>query len=115
MDKQSKLEYNFLKKVTIVTAKDLWDKGDLETLYRDFEFFLARSNINEISILRKGEVMLGGYCNTEDNDYNKCKDMIYRIINDNELLPPIMIAMIGALLKIYLSEKQNYNDIKEEK
>ena len=111
LDKQGKLEYNFLKRVTITNiTKDTWDKEDLQYLYREFQFFLVKSNIDELSILRKGEFLLGQYCNIEDYNYNTCKDMIFKILNTNELAIPIQIAIIGALLKLYLEN----NNIKED-
>jgi len=112
MDKQGKLEYQFLKRVTIaVMVKDIWDKETLDQLYREFQFFLVKSNIEEISILRKGELLLGQYCNITDYSYNVCKDTIYKILNTDELAIPVQIAIIGAILKLYL---EYYNDIKEE-
>ncbi len=111
MDKQGKLEYNFLKRVTITNmVKDTWDKNDLDNLYKEFKFFLAKSNINELGILRKGEVLLGQYCNITDYNYNTCKNMIYQILNTDELAIPIQIAIIGALLKLYIEN----NNIKED-
>lgn len=108
MDKQGKLEYKFLSRVVIQTiTKDKWDISDLEYLYKEFNFFIAKSNIDEISILRKGEVLLGQYCDLKDYSYNICKDMIYKIINSDELAIPIQIAVIGAILKISL-EKNKY-------
>lgn len=112
MDKQGKLEYRFLKRVTVtVIVEDTWNKEIIQRLYREFQFFVAKSNIDEISILRKGEVMLGQYCNITDYSYETCHDMIYKIINTDELAIPIQIAIIGAILKLYL---EKYNDIKEE-
>lgn len=112
MDKQGKLEYNFLKRITVaVIVEDTWDKEIIQRLYREFQFFIAKSNIEEISILRKGEVMLGQYCNITDYSYKTCQDMIYKIINSFELAIPIQIAIIGAILKLYL---ENNNYIKEE-
>ena len=111
LDKQGKLEYNFLKRVTITNiTKDTWDKDDLQYLYKEFQFFLVKSNIDELSILRKGEVLLGQYCNIEDSNYNTCKNMIFNILNTNELAIPIQIAIIGALLKLYIEN----NNIKED-
>lgn len=111
LDKQGKLEYNFLKRVTITNiTKDTWDKDDLQYLYKEFQFFLVKSNIDELSILRKGEVLLGQYCNIEDYNYNVCKNMIFNILNTNELAIPIQIAIIGALLKLYIEN----NNIKED-
>lgn len=111
LDKQGKLEYNFLKRVTITNiTKDTWDKDDLQYLYKEFQFFLVKSNIDELSILRKGEVLLGQYCNIEDYNYNACKNMIFNILNTNELAIPIQIAIIGALLKLYIEN----NNIKED-
>ena len=108
MDKQGKLEYMFLKRVTVtVIVEDEWDKSTIENLYREFQFFLAKSNINELSILRKGEVMLGQYCNITDYSYKTCQNMIYTIINTNELAIPIQIAIIGAILKLYLENNNN--------
>lgn len=109
MDKQGKLEYNFLKRVVIMNStKDKWNLEDIEYLYKEFQFFLTKSNIEEISILRKGEVFLGKYCDIEECSYISCKDMIFKIINSDELAIPIQIAIIGALLKLCI-EKDNVN------
>lgn len=114
MDKQGKLEYKFLSRVTIQNmTKDAWNISDLEFLYKEFQFFIAKSNIEEISILRKGEVLLGQYCDLNNYSIDNCKDMIYKIINSDELAIPIQIAIIGAILKISIEKlnmKENNND-----
>lgn len=114
MDKQGKLEYKFLSRVVIQSmTKDTWDISDLKFLYKEFQFFIAKSNIEEISILRKGEVLLGQYCDLTSYSFNNCKDMLYKIVNSDELAIPIQIAIIGAILKISIEKlnmKENNND-----
>ena len=112
MDAQGKLEYKFLKRVTVsVIVEDTWDEDIIKRLYREFQFFVAKSNIDEIGILRKGEVMLGEYCNIDDFSFKRCQDLIYKIINTDELAIPIQIAIIGAILKLYI---EHYNKNIEE-
>ena len=112
MDAQGKLEYKFLKRVTVsVIVEDTWDEDTLKRLYREFQFFTAKSNVDEINILRKGEVMLGQYCNIDDYSFETCHDMIYKIINSDELAIPVQIAIIGAILKLFI---EYYNKNEEE-
>lgn len=116
MNKQKKQELKFLKYVIKKLELKTWDKSDLVDIYNEFLNFCKILNLDEINLLRKGEVSLGKYCNLDYKNIDEVKTRIYIIFNNIEELDiPICIVLIAAITKLSISEfegKKNFNDIK---
>lgn len=109
MDKIRRQEIKFITYITTKLDKEVWTKEDLQDIYKRFKIFTQNLNLDEIDLLRKGEVFLGNYIYNITN----LKDTIYTILEaaTNDLNISVSITMIAALIKLSL---EKLNDEKEE-
>lgn len=109
MDKIRRQEIKFITYITTKLDKEVWTKEDLQDIYKRFKIFTQNLNLDEIDLLRKGEVFLGNYIYNITN----LKDTIYKILEaaTNDLNISVSITMIAALIKLSL---EKLNDEKEE-
>ena len=109
MDKIRRQEIKFITYITTKLDKEVWTKEDLQDIYKRFKIFTQNLNLDEIDLLRKGEVFLGNYIYNITN----IKDTIYKILEaaTNDLNISVSITMIAALIKLSL---EKLNDKKEE-
>lgn len=109
MDKIRRQEIKFITYITTKLDKEVWTKEDLQDIYKRFKIFTQNLNLDEIDLLRKGEVFLGNYIYNITN----LKDAIYTILEaaTNDLNISVSITMIAALIKLSL---EKLNDEKEE-
>lgn len=109
MDKIRRQEIKFITYITTKLDKEVWTKEDLQDIYKRFKTFTRNLNLDEIGLLRKGEVFLGNYIYNITN----IKDTIYKILEaaTNDLNISVSITMIAALIKLSL---EKLNDEKEE-
>lgn len=109
MDKIRRQEIKFITYITTKLDKEVWTKEDLQDIYKRFKIFTQNLNLDEIDLLRKGEVFLGNYIYNITN----IKDTIYKILEaaTNDLNISVSITMIAALIKLSL---EKLNDEKEE-
>ncbi len=109
MDKIRRQEIKFITYITTKLDKEVWTKEDLQDIYKRFKIFTRNLNLDEIDLLRKGEVFLGNYIYNITN----IKDTIYKILEaaTNDLNISVSITMIAALIKLSL---EKLNDEKEE-
>ena len=109
MDKIRRQEIKFITYITTKLDKEVWTKEDLQDIYKRFKIFTRNLNLDEIDLLRKGEVFLGNYIYNITN----IKDTIYKILEaaTNDLNVSVSITMIAALIKLSL---EKLNDEKEE-
>lgn len=109
MDKIRRQEIKFITYITTKLDKEVWTKEDLQDIYKRFKIFTRNLNLDEIGLLRKGEVFLGNYIYNITN----IKDTIYKILEaaTNDLNISVSITMIAALIKLSL---EKLNDEKEE-
>lgn len=118
LGKSQQNEYNFLKYVIMKLNKETWDETDLENIYKKYELFLERMNLNELSMLRVGESMLGEYCEVDLANIQDVKDLVTKCLNAfEEITIPVCIVIIGALTKLALSTisgREDFNKLKGE-
>lgn len=116
MDKFSKYEYDLLSYVIKKLDKQVWAEEDIRDIYKQIQKFNKKADINELDIMRKGEVFLGKYCEVDLSNIQDVRDLILQIVNNLESFRiPILVAILEALTKLALSEidgKINYNDLK---
>lgn len=116
MDKFSKYEYDLLSYVIKKLDKQVWTEEDIRDIYKQIQKFNKKADINELDIMRKGEVFLGKYCEVDLSNIQDVRDLILQIVNNLESFRiPILVAILEALTKLALSEidgKINYNDLK---
>lgn len=116
MDKFSKYEYDLLSYVIKELGKQVWAEEDIRDIYKQIQKFNKKADINELDIMRKGEVFLGKYCEVDLSNIQDVRDLILQIVNNLESFRiPILVAILEALTKLALSEidgKINYNDLK---
>ena len=116
MDKFSKYEYDLLSYVIKKLDKIVWTEEDIRDIYKQIQKFNKKADINELDIMRKGEVFLGKYCEVDLSNTQDVRDLIFQIVNNLESFRiPILVAILEALTKLALSEidgKINYNDLK---
>ena len=112
-------EYKFLKAIILRLRRETWDKTDLDFIESKFDYFIRKTKLDKINILRKGEVMLGEYSEVNLSNIQDVRDLIYKCIaNIDEISSPICVAIISALNTLALAEingKLNYNNIKKER
>ena len=107
-------EYKFLKAVILRLRKETWDKTDLDYIESKFDYFIRKTKLDKIDLLRKGEVMLGEYCEVDLSNIQDVRDLIYKcIVNIDEISSPICIAIIAALNTLALSEINGKIDFKD--
>ena len=116
MDRFSKYEYDLLSYVIKKLDKQVWVEEDIRDIYKQIQKFNKKADINELDIMRKGEVFLGKYCEVDLSNIQDVRDLILQIVNNLESFRiPILVAILEALTKLALSEidgKINYNDLK---
>lgn len=107
-------EYNYLKKVILLLEKETWSVDDLKTIQREFRKFVKKNDLNELDLLRKGEVMLAEYCEVDLSDLNDVKDMMFKCFNAiDEISSPICLVIVSALNKLALSEIEGKCSLEE--
>lgn len=116
MDKFSKYEYDLLSYVIKKLDKQVWAEEDIRDIYKQIQKFNKKADINELDIMRKGEIFLGKYCEVDLSNIQDVRDLILQIVNNLESFRiPILVAILEALTKLALSEidgKINYNNLK---
>lgn len=117
--KYQKSEYKFLEYCIKIINQNIFGIKDLENIYKEFKKFVNNNNLNELALLRKGELMLGEYCEVNTNNLQDVYDLLLKLINNlEEIETPVLVVIIGALAKIALAkqnnEELNFNDIKKE-
>ena len=101
----SRNEYIYLKSIILRLKKETWNKSDLEFIDAKFDKFIKKTKLNKIDILRKGEVMLGEYCEVDMSNIQDIRDLIYKcLVNIDEISSPICVAIISALNTLALAE-----------
>lgn len=110
--------YKFLKLVIKQSHKDLWTEFNLRLIDKEFKKFMKKLKIDEIIALRTGEIFLGKYCEVDLKDINDVKDLVSKCCNAiDEISPHVCIVIVGALVRLALSEidgKHDINEFKEE-
>lgn len=117
--KYQKSEYKFLEYCIKIINQNIFGIKDLENIYKEFKKFVNNNNLDELALLRKGELMLGEYCEVNTNNLQDVYNLLLKLINNlEEIETPVLIVIIGALAKIALAkqnnEELNFNDIKKE-
>ena len=117
--KYQKSEYKFLEYCIKIINQNIFGIKDLENIYKEFKKFVNSNNLDELALLRKGELMLGEYCEVNTNNLQDVYDLLLKLINNlEEIETPVLVVIIGALAKIALAkqnnEELNFNDIKKE-
>ena len=117
--KYQKSEYKFLEYCIKIINQSIFGIKDLENIYKEFKKFVNNNNLDELALLRKGELMLGEYCEVNTNNLQDVYDLLLKLINNlEEIETPVLVVTIGALAKIALAkqnnEELNFNDIKKE-
>lgn len=117
--KCQKSEYKFLEYCIKTINQEIFGIKDLENIYKEFKKFVNKNKFDELTLLRKGEIMLGEYCEVNTNNLLDVYDLLLKLINNlEEIKTPILIVIIGALAKITLAKQNNeeldFNDIKKE-
>ena len=117
--KYQKSEYKFLEYCIKIINQNTFGIKDLENIYKEFKKFVNNNNLDELALLRKGELMLGEYCEVNTNNLQDVYDLLLKLINNlEEIETPVLVVIIGALAKIALAkqnnEELNFNDIKKE-
>lgn len=117
--KYQKSEYKFLEYCIKIINQNIFGIKDLENIYKEFKKFVNNNNLDELALLRKGELMLGEYCEVNTNNLQDVYDLLLKLINNlEEIETPVLVVIIGALAKIALAkqnnEELNFNDIKKE-
>ena len=117
--KYQKSEYKFLEYCIKIINQNIFGIKDLENIYKEFKKFVNNNNLDELALLRKGELMLGEYCEVNTNNLQDVYDLLLTLINNlEEIETPVLVVIIGALAKIALAkqnnEELNFNDIKKE-
>lgn len=117
--KYQKSEYKFLEYCIKIINQNIFGIKDLENIYKEFKKFVNNNNLDELALLRKGELMLGEYCEVNTNNLQDVYDLLFKLINNlEEIETPVLVVIIGALAKIALAkqnnEELNFNDIKKE-
>lgn len=117
--KYQKSEYKFLEYCIKIINQNIFGIKDLENIYKEFKKFVNNNNLDELALLRKGELMLGEYCEVNTNSLQDVYDLLLKLINNlEEIETPVLVVIIGALAKIALAkqnnEELNFNDIKKE-
>lgn len=117
--KYQKSEYKFLEYCIKIINQSIFGIKDLENIYKEFKKFVNNNNLDELALLRKGELMLGEYCEVNTNNLQDVYDLLLKLINNlEEIETPVLVVIIGALAKIALAkqnnEELNFNDIKKE-
>ena len=111
-------EYKFLKNVLSLYKKEVWTDKELRVIDSEFNKFTKRTKLDSIAILRKGEVMLGEYCDVDMTDIQDVRDLIYKCLDNMEDISiPVGLAIIAAINKLALSNidgKENFNNLKKE-
>ena len=111
-------EYKFLKNVLNLYKKEVWTDKELRVIDSEFNKFTKRTKLDSIAILRKGEVMLGEYCDVDMTDIQDVRDLIYKCLDNMEDISiPVGLAIIAAINKLALSNidgKENFNNLKKE-
>lgn len=111
-------EYKFLKNVLNLYKKEIWTDKELRVIDSEFNKFTKRTKLDNIAILRKGEVMLGEYCDVDMTDIQDVRDLIYKCLDNMEDISiPVGLAIIAAINKLALSNidgKENFNNLKKE-
>ena len=116
LTKPERLEYNFFKKVHKIIRKDNITKEDLIKIYKYFKKFCDKLHLDEIDLLRKGEVFLGRYCDSIDyKDLDKVYDVLDKCFyNSIELTSPVTLVMIATITKLALAEFEGKEIINKE-
>ena len=117
--KYQKSEYKFLEYCIKIINQNIFGIKDLENIYKEFKKFVNNNNLDELALLRKGELMLGEYCEVNTNNLQDVYDLLLKLINNlEEFETLVLVVIIGALAKIALAkqnnEELNFNDIKKE-
>lgn len=120
-----KLEKTFLTKVIKELDKDKFTKDNLENIDKAFIEFTRKAELDELALLRNGEVMIRNtYGDVIDNLNNleNVKAIIFSILDkgldSDELYVPELVVLIGAVVRmsIYKIENKeiNFDDYKKE-
>lgn len=110
MNKTQRQEIKFLKYIVLKLDKEVWTEEDIQDIYIKFKLFLSNLDLDEISILRKGEVFLGPYIDTVDiTNLEQLKQLIFNILTaaTEDLNVQVAITIIGALTKLSLEKLNN--------
>ena len=104
-NKLQRAEFKFCKVIVKTINKENFTEKDLDKIYKQFIEFCKRGKLDELALLRKGEVMLGEYCEVNLKDINDVHDLLKKCIyNIEEISVPIAIVTIAALTKLALAE-----------
>lgn len=108
LTREEHIEYKFFKSIVKITnAKHKHiTKDDINKIYKSFIKFCKKMKLDELDLLRKGEVFLGKYCDTIDySNLDEVLDAINRCFyNAIELTSPVALVMIAAISKLSLAE-----------
>lgn len=107
-----KSDEKFLKQVILRLKKENWTINDINYLYDKFLDFIKKENLDELSLLRYGEVLSGKALDCIDyNNIDNIRLNIFNLLdNIDKLNIPIIVNVIAAILKLTIL---NYK--KEEK
>lgn len=119
MNKISRAEYNYLHKIIDFLDVENPEKSDLEKLDKEFSVFTQKMKLEEIALLREGEVLLGKFVQLAEVEsikqfQNQINTLVSASVVDNQFNIPVLIVMTGALIKLAISPKTNINDLKGE-
>lgn len=99
----NKLEEKFLLEVaSSIEENKRWNIKEIKRLYIYFEKFIKENDLNELSLLRYGEVLAGNNLDNIDyKDLNNVKENIKNILNNMEDFSiPVLNLIIASILKI---------------
>ena len=109
-----KYEYDFLKKVILRLKKTEWNRQDLKFIYTQFKIFIEKINVDEASVLRFGEVLLGQYCNVDYSNIQNARQNIEIILDTDELTTTVSTVIIAAIVLLSLAATDVDNEYKIE-
>lgn len=107
-----KYEYDFLKKVILRLKKKEWNRQDLKFIYTQFKIFIEKINVDEASVLRFGEVLLGQYCNVDYSNIQNVRQNIEIILDTDELTTTVSTVIIAAIVLLSLAATDVDNEYK---
>jgi hypothetical protein len=107
-----KYEYNFLKKVILRLKKTEWNNQDLRYIYTLFKQLVETLEVDETSLLRFGEVLLGQYCNIDYSNISDVRQKIQDILDTDELTTTVSVVIIAAMVLLSLSTQDESLKIK---
>lgn len=111
-------DYSYLKKVILRLNKKQWNIKDFKYIDDLSNRYIKNNNLDKLSLLRYGEVLLGKYCDIDYSNLDNSRRYIEMLLDDMDNFNiTVLITLIITITQLVISTndgKINFNDIKEE-